>query len=409
MSSPYTGAISLFDDAEFAAKRAASRWIRAALRETFLQGMNQAWVVEENSDGEYSVSVSKEGFEECISLVKSVSDAWRAKLVEAHHERVAGWVKEVFQLGKSTLWDSVATSSAISPTREIVVSNQQNQNSDDNPNNEDESLDMIPYCKLKRLGRKTSLDEKLPENALQVFQTMGEKRESYWPLDWKLIEEATQKLPKRRQLAKKYPTTTDAISIRDASMIPPAKRLKCNETGRPPSNLSSIASSTVVLSKQEQGYLDRLINPDTSPADGQEERNNPCNLFGPLQKVGQLHFSKRLELNEQSWTEKQIRCQRNAAVKERLLPNKMAGSNDLRGRYRSKVLRALSPATAEQPKHYFNLDVGWTMMELLDAKDNDINRDDNEPTRRRLCAFSSVEMKLLDEDTSEESDVATVD
>jgi hypothetical protein len=121
------------DQAEAAAKEKIKVWIKQVLRESFLQALRKAWTLQSatnnetnlrNSlstseeddknnndndndnyeDPEYQVELSMAGVNACFLLVERVSKAWQTKLRQEQHERVAEWVMEVYQQGKSTLW-----------------------------------------------------------------------------------------------------------------------------------------------------------------------------------------------------------------------------------------------------------------------------------------------------------------
>jgi len=385
----------LFDEAEQAAKAAAVEWIREALRETFLQGLKSAWKVSKEEQ-DYTLEVSPEGFQSCISLVEELSNRWRNGLTKGGHKRTGEWVTEVFLQGKPHLWTQPISAEAVEPS-EIT-------NKDDDPKEGDDregddtrpdggqgtarhdgdtgrSSEEIPYCKLRRLCRKVHLDDQLPENPLAILQGMGTRGESYWPFDWTLIEDAAKmERPKRRAPAKKKDNDDDGF-VDNPKMLPPppAKKQKVDaETvGRPAMDLSSMRISSEDLSAEEKEKLQtEYLHPEPSESD---TKPPPLLLFGAIQKVGDINYHKRHRSN---WAEKKVNRERNAAIAERLYPNKLDSNLNVRT-YRSKVLKTKS--RFDESQRFIDMDMGWSLMEVPDPDDE---------SQKRLCAFSSVEIRL---------------
>ena len=149
------------DQAEAAAKETIKVWIKQVLRESFLQALRKAWTLQSttcannqtnlrnsllssseeddsnnnkndndndndnNTDPEYQVELSMAGVNACFLLVERVSKAWQTKLRQEQHERVAEWVMEVYQQGKSTLW--------------VTLTDDNNNNNINNNNNNNSS------------------------------------------------------------------------------------------------------------------------------------------------------------------------------------------------------------------------------------------------------------------------------
>ena len=171
--------LDLVEEAELAAKNSVSNWIRVALHETFLQGLKQAWLVyagESNTQSSDTlddtvIEVSHGAFVECLALVEKVANVWKDKLIEANHARVAEWVQEVFESGKSTLWrtveeetpsgqksESVTNPQEESPDGEIQDSQEQESKDafrDEEKRESSDNTKMIPFCKLRRMTQKT--------------------------------------------------------------------------------------------------------------------------------------------------------------------------------------------------------------------------------------------------------------
>ncbi|KAL3929228.1 MAG: hypothetical protein SGBAC_012304 [Bacillariaceae sp.] len=384
--------ISLLDEAEKAAKVAAVEWIRVALRETFMQGLKSVWNVAKDDDEDFTIQVSTEGFESCLALVEELSSKWRGDLIKEGHKRTGEWVIEVFREGKPNLWTNQISTEVESTTCEATngdpkesasqEANNLQQNCEDDSHVEQDgdkgtsSPQDIPYCKLRRMCRKVHIDDQLPENPLEILQAMGKRGESYWPLDWNLIEDATKmERPKRRA-----PKKTSADDVDNPAMPPPPKKkqkVDAETIGRPAMDLSSMRIFSDDFSEEEKERIrTEYVHPEQADSDSKPP---PLALFGAIQKVGNINYHKRHQTN---WNEKKANRERNAAIAERLYPNKLDSNLNVRT-YRSKVLKTRS--RFDESDQYFDLDMGWSLMEL---------RDPDDESQKRLCAFSSVEVRL---------------
>lgn len=409
--------LDLVEEAELAAKNSVSNWIRVALHETFLQGLKQAWLVyagESNTQSSDTlddtvIEVSHGAFVECLALVEKVANVWKDKLIEANHARVAEWVQEVFESGKSTLWrtveeetpsgqksESVTNPQEESPDGEIQDSQEQESKDafrDEEKRESSDNTKMIPFCKLRRMTRKTFVGEKVMEDPFDIFKEMGRNGESYWPLDWKIIEDACDNLPIRLQ----QPISSEGVNqdnqqrVKRASERPEGveskdKRRKIDTISRPASSVASFRGNMNDISELERDSLDRLLHDESL----ESEAKQPLVLFGALQKVGQVHYSKRFRSD---WSQKKNQLERSRAISERLIPNKVSKSSEA-GRYKSKILKTVDKA--DESRRSIDLDLGWSMMEMKMPGDID--------NQKRLCAFASVEITLQDEDVDNYKD-----
>lgn len=375
-----TDQLPLIMEAEQAAKEVAIEWIRAALRETFLQGLKSVWKVSSNYETEtedFTIQVSSAGFRSCISLVEDLSHDWRDDLIKAGHTRTSGWVTEVFLQGKQHLWaKSVSMQAELAATPSIVNNNQKEISPAEEDSDETSRPNEIPYCKLRRLCRKIRIDDEFPGNSLELLQEMGRNGESYWPLDWKLIEDAVEmERPKRNTQKRKIVKDVDHPEM----LPPPAKKPKVETTARPAVDRSCLIISSDALSNEEKERIcSDFVHKEPSDSDC---KNPPLTLFGAIQKVGHINYSKR---HRSHWTEKRANREINAAVAERLYPNKMESNAKVRS-YRSKVLKTKSRYA--ESDHFFDFDMGWSLLEVRDPDDD---------SQKRLCAFSSIEIRLED-------------
>ncbi|CAJ1946341.1 unnamed protein product [Cylindrotheca closterium] len=402
---------SLIDEAEQAAKSAAVEWIREALRETFMQGLKSVWKVTKDEEEDYTIQLSPEGFESCLSLVEDLSNRWKNDLAKTGHTRTGEWVMEVFLQGKPDLWTKPILTSTTEPSKIPATATangdpeknnaqeenelEQNQEGDHAQKDGDQatppSSQKIPYCKLRRLCRKVHIDDQLPENPLEILQNMGRRGESYWPLDWKLIEDAAKMERPKRRAPQKNAVGDDDDDVDNPDMPPPpAKRQKVDAeiVGRPATDLSSIGIFSDDFSEEEKERIRaEYIHPEPSDNSSDSSKGPPLVLFGAIQKVGNINYHKR---HHTEWTEKKVNRERNAAIAERLYPNKLDSNLNVRT-YRSKVLKTKS--RFDESEQYIDMDMGWSLMEVRDP--------DNE-SEKRLCAFSSVEVRL--EEKSKDAD-----
>lgn len=390
-------AISLLDKAEHAAKKEAVEWIREALRETFIQGLKSLWKVSKEEDA-YTLELSAEGYQSCISLVEELSNRWRSALVKNGHKRTGEWVMEVFSQGKSHLWTRpISTETAgVESSNDEASGDGPNEKSNDQGESDAVSdgregnvaqdgkitttleEEEIPYCRLRRLCRKVHIDDRLPENPLAILQDMGRRGESYWPFDWELIEDAAKmERPKRRHASARNNEGDDLVDNPEMPP-PPAKKQKADtETvGRPAMDLSSMKVFSDDFSEEEK---ERLRTEYIHPEDSDNTKPPPLLLFGAIQKVGNIHYRNR---HREDWPERKVNRERKAAIAERLYPNKLDSNLNVRT-YRSKVLKTRS--RLDESQRFVEMDMGWSLMEVQDPDDE---------SQKRLCAFSSVEIRL---------------
>ena len=164
---------------------------------------------------------------------------------------------------------------------------------------------------------------------------------------------------------------------------------------RPPSDLSSCRfDANEDLTMLEKHQLDTLLHPED---DDNADSPSPMVLFGALSTVGDVHYN---QLQQQGMLppRKHSGTQYRAAIQERLNPQRVL-KNCNPQTYRSKVLKTED----KQDNHngqYFDLDLGWSLME--------IQRQGGTKSEKHLLCFSSMEIKLRDEDGNENnSDVET--
>mmetsp|Transcript_26681 Transcript_26681/g.57434 ORF Transcript_26681/g.57434 Transcript_26681/m.57434 type:complete len:561 (-) Transcript_26681:4091-5773(-) len=181
-----------------------------------------------------------------------------------------------------------------------------------------------------------------------------------------------------------------------------AKILKEGEIPRPPSDatLSSDGDLPIVLSLEERKALDNLLMLDD---DEKEDHNgSECTatipevtmgLFGGLQYVGQTnHMIKNPKKSidvvfmTKENNNKITRRKERISIQERLDPNRIQVGRDENPEDRkSKLLRTRD--WFDEEKKFFDFDLGWCLMEIPTPMN-----------KKRLCAFSSMEICLGDND-----------
>ena len=263
----------LVQTAELAARTTIEDWIRQVLRESFLQALQQVWRIQHNhptrdsspstqlnSDerdedtAETHVELSLLGLNSCLSFVERVSKAWQKSLKDEQHERVAQWVEEVYQQGKSRLWmrlekndessmkehmnfdindneetkrhgnnkysshqhsessgvnraniEKMTKDSEESIEETQVHVKEGNPNGGENPSSKiaDDDNRTIGhpnvYCKLRALGRKRKLDSPVlsVQDALNEIKEFTKRHPTYWTLGDDIIDKACLDMSRR--------------------------------------------------------------------------------------------------------------------------------------------------------------------------------------------------------------------
>ena len=333
----------LVERAEQAARATTKDWIRRALRESFLQALRQAWSIRYNQtpvnsrDSSPSLQIKKDKYEDeragtetqvelslsgvnaCLSLVERVSRSWQTKLKEEQHERVAQWVEEVYQEGKSSLWaeqrvddndndgsngnkhlntalDSkqllkhqrekkslshqdkeslgVYSKEKSDTTQEsdklleesIDISNQAT-----NDSGEEKTLSNVEkdpyhhyhpnvYSKLRALGRKRKLDSpglSIPD-ALHEIKEFSRNHPTYWPLDNDIIDQACLDMSRRMRARDKHGSGGDG-NAGDGSKSYTKKTVRFK-----------VVPKSVWETKQQQRNHDQEAESNKSPIDEDE-------------------------------------------------------------------------------------------------------------------------------------------
>ena len=486
----------LLEEAEQAAKGMACEWIRKTLHEVYLQALQQTWKVRPGADSStMRVELNTEDYADCHDFVNQVALAWREKLQQSKHEQVALWVDQVLESSRDNLWTKPqqgTTRRNPSPPTRVSKPNDDLDNDQDSSedipetttpttqraNKSNDLLLQIPYTKLRALGalgQKQGLgsDYLPPKQAIEQVQNMGRSGQTYWPLDWKIIDKTAAEIPKKlyserkpvskndyqvipkslwkkQQQQQRQKETTEpeqsndrngessslnestasqatSLIIDDSSKavewsrsgalttILDRKRrnqvqftsnhqdsrgekvakVRHQETPRLPSDFGGtryhLSEMIAELSYKERQNLEEYIHAEEDDSSPQVEP--PRVVFGALKKVGHLHHFRQQEYDNQvqnyrgdeALTGRQVGMRLRKGIKERLGFHQLEKNHDPRT-YRSKILRTCD-CHDESQKH-LDLDLGNCLVELP-AGD-----------KKRLFAFSSLEVQLRDEDAT---------
>ena len=158
----------------------------------------------------------------------------------------------------------------------------------------------------------------------------------------------------------------------------------------------------VDLSVEDKNMLDGLLILDDQDRDANESRPVSASipevtlaLFGGLQHVGQInHFVQNPGIGGVRTfmareTDKITRRKEKSSSQERLDPNRLQiGRADNPLKRKSKILR--TEDWFDDQKKFFDFDLGWCLLEIT-----------IQGNKKRLCAFSSMEICLDDSETKE--------
>ena len=175
-----------------------------------------------------TVQLQAQGLENCLELVRRVSEAWQHELRECKHFRTAQWVHEVCDSGRNNLWTVPLPSEGWMTSSNIVTkanhqhvdtSHESSQRIEtiimaQNRRNDDDQHLPLPYSELRKLGRVTS-SAMAPQNTdfLSQLKYMGEQGQSYWPLDHEIIDEMAETIPKRQRWERRIPAKESKYQV----------------------------------------------------------------------------------------------------------------------------------------------------------------------------------------------------
>jgi hypothetical protein len=444
---------TLIEKANACARSMVVRWIRNVFREVSLQVLKRLWKVSHDEDKKnVTLEVTHEDLDVCERTCERLGRFWCQRLRDNQQVQVAEWVRGVME--RKRFWES---DDAVLDGEEFPRSGLAEAARTPSMSSRDESVEasaadtssllQISDCKListklRRLGERNSGEE--PPSLDRVIRTldeMGRRGETAWPYDWSIIQEAarsnTKRLHSETITGRPRASATmpgyevvpkslvdrdqvqDAIVTAEASEIDtvlssrskrlttmlerkrkatsePSAELQVTEAqptqSDPPRAPSHIGKEerwswkgTVVasLSEPSRQELERdMIHPDE-----EESTADPHYVVGALKDVGRFHLHIQQSahgISDDDMSDKRQRRQLRKARKERLYPN-VVDEKDDKKKY-TKVIRTIS----ENQEHWMELDMGECLVEI----------DSPNATKKIVCAFSSLEIMLKDEDAS---------
>lgn len=482
----------LLEEAEQAAKVMACDWIRKTLHEVFLQALQQTWKVQPEADSStMRVELKTDDYAGCHEFVNQVALAWREKLQQSKQEQVALWVDQVLESSRDNLWTKPQEGTTrLNSSPHTRANDPDDESKNDQENSEDssetttpttqranQSIDFlqIPYTKLRALGQKQGAGSEFmpPEQAIERIENMGRSGQTYWPLDWNIIDQTAAEIPKKLYSENKTISKNDyqvipkslwekqqqqqhqqqnestepdqsndrdgestsqnessasqaaSLVIDDSSkavewsrsgaltFILDRKRrnqgddtskeetmgvkrakVRPEEIPRAPSDFGGRRydplEMTAELSYNERQHLEEFIHKEE---DSTPQLEPPLVVFGALKKVGHLHhfLQQEYDLQVQNYrgdevlTDRQVRMRVRKGIQERLGFHQLEKNHDPRT-YRSKVFRTCD--RDDETKKHLDLDLGNCLVELPVGD------------KKRLFAFSSLEVMLRDEDAT---------
>jgi len=418
----------LLDEANNSARHIVQSWIRKVFRETAIQVLRTSLCVLDRNECEIHVMVTNEKLELCDRGCRRLAELWKMKLVLANQNEIAGWVEEVSE--KGGFWEEdeyfLQTDNRDSSKCEFDV--EQVEGDRILPNSYEEILlesslkrdPALSITKLRRVAKEGDIMKSVKE-----LDEIGHRGDTMWPYDWILIEDAAKEIPQRLHLdegnkktkkveyeivpksilknrqgndnkhdvniSKVVSRTSGNVAFhlerkkRKAQEVQEDRVSQCprreepTEQRRTPSQMEphhvwdwELIKTTI---EDQQGLEIMYIHPDPKPKSNQI-------LLGAMKHLGQCHLFLQNEwddeLSNSMWKGALRR-----AVKERI-----GGVQLIRDERDMKKLQTkLRRAYIEKDNQVrFEFDLGECMMEVE-------NRG-----IKRLCAFSSVELSLTDED-----------
>ena len=173
---------------------------------------------------------------------------------------------------------------------------------------------------------------------------------------------------------------------------PRSKLLRREDPPRPPSNISEhrFVWSEVLseFSPEDRQHLDEMIHSEDQGL--AEHETELLTVFGGLEKVGRAHYFLQERYDEGNgarkniqFTEREMKRKLRKSILERLGPHQVERNNDPL-KYRSKILRTVERYDTE--RKWLDFDLRHCLTEIAVGGS------------KRLCAFSTIEATVQDED-----------
>lgn len=447
---------SLFiQKANTAARRLALHWIRSVFEQVTLQTLQRVMNITKNAPTS-TITITQQHLNTCERTCERLGRFWCQRLRDAGQAQMADWVNQVvvkrdfWQIGEGTQQEQEGKETeenALKPTGQPHDEKEQVE-----PLSLPSSGNKLILTKIRKMGQRKAGERGPPslERVSRTLDQLGRSGQTEWPYDWSIIQQAAKQNVKRlhsetikgRPLQKtpsdNYEVVPKSLVERDGAsqqtnhddeptdnnpqqqendvvmassgrltfMVERKRKasaalmteepevaqaptpLPIEMLARAPStfgneeHLSWNDDVLASLSQQDRQYLERtMIHPD-------EANTEMHSVLGALKDVGGFHMylAHRSDTSIVELNDKKRRRLERKARKQRMFPH-VVEKEDLKRRVVTKVLRTID---ASQQEHYMELDMGECLMEILDPNSN----------QKKLCAFSSMEVSLKDDDAS---------
>jgi hypothetical protein len=424
----------LFQEANTASKHVIETCARSVLRQVALESLDQLVDIQE-SQVVLTINHLKSVQRHC----RLVADAWSAKLKERGHYQAAESIQNVVRLEENDLYNVNERDEA---KESALITLQQSTTAETPPSPaftattpQNTTSCITSLARIRQLTRQDILSpepldkETLLISASQQLEQFGRTHQTDWPFSWSIIERKVQEIPSRLYKNKREAPVIELIpkavwetqqkqqqqqhgeiamegeQPRELSqearqlilqrrrrnvnshLLPAQKRARLvvapvEDVPRP----ASMQPEKIDLTRLDQVHdISQYIHMDASTTD--YEPRDAC-LLAPLINLGHTHYTRQLAVDNpttNTWSKRQWQSAQHKAKKERLgLHNDYKDADGSKSRVRRTV--------DASGMHWMDFDLGRTLLEL--GPEND----------KKLYWFDSVEVILLDEDTSDALD-----
>jgi hypothetical protein len=430
MSTFDTTDLPLLEHANDSAKKLALRWIKSVFRQISVQTLARLWNVEENGR---RLHISHANLKASEEMCTRLGTFWCQRLRDEGHGQMAEWVHQVLDEKQFFTNDDETSTTLQNDETNDTTNNEATQEVEPLELTESTTNKLMTITKIRQLGQRKIGEQEAPslERVSRTLDVLGRKGETDWPLEWSIIEDTVIQNRKRLHLETLHgkprastnnKTTYEVVpkslvasqnnhvSEKDAILAakePLAKMIERKRKmaqeqqvtqasstapllprlARPPSNLGGEQhfnfQKDVVesLSLQEREKLQRTMIHTSN----EEETEEMHSILGALQDVGDVHFQLQYGDVMDDFTENKRRREKQRAKRQRLFPREPIKQEKETKRAATKVVRSVVKEAEEQ---WMELDMNNCLVDVMDS----------ETSQKRLCAFSSLEVMLKDED-----------
>jgi hypothetical protein len=381
------------------AKKLVTKQIRAALRETAVQGLRLVLQHRTNAgDGDGGgggLRLEASDLKVVEQFCLFVAEKWSEQLKQLGHDAVASWILDVARAENSILYYSSSgqPSTAPPPAPPPPVGQ-----------NDKKPTAMTVVGELRRLGEHNILapeDNDVP--TAQLIKRLDEiGRSRTLPYSWDLVERAVAEIPSRLHKNKKRKELPESEDPEQAviqrtrksrgSRKPPPRPvaevpMQKKEEPRPAADCNEMRiSSNEIRSIPDKAQLDAYLH--CQDDDDNNDKKKPAGiLLGALQDVGWFHHYQQAPIDRDDIDASQTRrlkIRQRHSIKERLGDHSLGDAEEKK--LYTRVLRTTSP----DDRQWLDVDLGHCLLETANGNSRD------------LYAFSSAELMLLDEEDSSE-------